>query len=208
MHILAHEAAHVHDLAYQDRAFPGVLLKRKVAYREGLLLQMASACWEEYVASRLSASFAADERLDHFESTFCAALQGVRERTNGHIRRYRLHADLTQLMAQVEREYGGVLKYGSYLLGHVAGLGRSFPDTAPTAYALVQSTPHFKPMFEKLSACLESMHANYGNWPGLEVYAPLQAIVHELLKAAGVDIQDHPEGAYIAVPFTPETMPV
>jgi len=46
--LLAHEAGHVHDLLIQDCAFPGVLLRPSTGYREGILLQIAQASWDEY----------------------------------------------------------------------------------------------------------------------------------------------------------------
>lgn len=45
--------AHVHDLAYQDRAYPGVLLQQRLAFRDYVLLEVAQTCWEEYVADLL-----------------------------------------------------------------------------------------------------------------------------------------------------------
>lgn len=137
--VLAHEAAHVHDLEMQDVAFPGVLLLKQVAYREGVLLGLATLCWEEYIASRLSASFQHSQQLEWFETTLCAALQDVRERGNKHIREYRLHSDIGKLMEQIQVEYGAVLKYSAYLLGHVAGADLSFASAAPKAASLIES---------------------------------------------------------------------
>jgi hypothetical protein len=105
--LLAHEAAHVHDLLIQDRAFPGVLLRRSTGYREGVLLQIAQASWDEYAACRLSAEFEHKDQLTWFEDTFCSFAEAARARANEHIRQYRRHSDLTRLVPQVVTEYGG-----------------------------------------------------------------------------------------------------
>jgi hypothetical protein len=208
VYVICHEAAHIHDLAYRDRAFPGVILQQKNDFRDGVLLQIATICWEEYVASRLSAPYASAEQLGYFESTFCSALEGVRERGNHHIRKYRWHADVMQLAAQMVSEYGALLKYAAYLDGHTAGLNGDFAQAAPKASELTRTERWFMPTAEALHSCLALMWASYGRWSGLEVYDPLKEVAHGLLKAGGVDIQQRPQGAYISVPFTPDTMPL
>src|ERR1035437_5515323 len=206
--ILAHEAAHVHDLLMQDRAFPGVILQRQITYRENVLLGIASRCWEEYAASRLSARFEHPKQLEGLESLLCGVLENVRTRGNQHIRDYRLHHDLMKLMEQIVGGYGRLMKYTSYLLGHIGGSQHSFAEASPKASQMIEAREYFAPTFTKLSACLENMWSSYGHWTGLEVFDPLKEIAHSFLKTGGVDIQDREGGAaYIHVPFTPETMP-
>jgi hypothetical protein len=208
--ILAHEAAHVHDLEMQDVAFPGVLLQKQVAYRDGVLLGLATLCWEEYIASRLSASFQHSQQLEWFETTLCAALQDVRERGNNHIREYRLHSDIGKLMERLQVEYGTVLKYSAYLLGHIAGADLSFASDAPKAASLIESKTFFASTFKEMSGTLETMWATYGHWTeGIEIFAPLKRLIYEFLKIVGVDMQEREGGkCYIDVPFTLETMPL
>jgi hypothetical protein len=50
IYILAHECGHVHDLAMQTTAFPDAMLKMRLPYRDGILLGIAMACWDEYIA--------------------------------------------------------------------------------------------------------------------------------------------------------------
>ncbi len=204
--LLAHEAAHVHDLLMQDRAFPNVLLQYRCGYREGKLLEIAHSCWDEYAASRLSAKFEYENQLKWFEDTFCSCAEEVRERSNKHIQQYRWHGDLNKLVPQVVAEYGAVFKYAGYLLGHLDGLGLSIEKDAPKANELVNRKKYFTPIFEELVACLKSMWVTYGNWSGLQVFEPLKDVADKLLRAGGIEIEERAEGPYVNVPFGRETM--
>ncbi len=204
--ILAHEAAHVHDLLMQDRAYPGVLLRRATGYREGILLQIAQACWDEYAACRLAARFEYEKQLGWFEDTFCSFTEDVRERSNANIREYRQHADLSKLVPQIVGEYGVVLKYAAYLLGQLDGLGLSFSTDAPKAFELVNRMKYFTAIFEELVACLKAMWATYGKWTGLQVFEPLKDVADKLLRVGGIEIEERAQGPYVNVPFSLETM--
>ncbi len=208
LHILAHEAVHVHDLLYQDRAYPGVFGQPIRDMRDSVLFEIARICWEEYIASLKSASYAPMNQTANFEETFCSALRGVRERGNTSIRQFRYHGDVTRLIRELSRDYGNALRYGAYLLGHVEGLGKTLEEAAPRATATVRSLSWFSALFERFSANLKTMYEAYGRWSGLKVFEPLQGTVHDVLKAAGVEFQPRPSGQYyLNVPFTPETTP-
>ena len=52
------------------------------------------------------------------------------------------------------------------------------------------------------------MYASYGAWEAMVVYEPLKQLAYELLRDRGIEIQVRPNGgAYINVPFRPETLP-
>jgi hypothetical protein len=93
IYVLAHECGHVHDLEMQTAAFPDSMLKLKLPYRDGVLLGIAMACWDEYIACLLSASFATGSTLLAYEETFCKALGGAKGRADAGIRQYRMHKD-------------------------------------------------------------------------------------------------------------------
>jgi hypothetical protein len=208
VYTLAHEASHVHDLARQDRAYPGVFGQPIRDNRNAVLFSIAQSSWEEYIASLLSASWASPNQTEYFESTFCKVLTGIRERSNAHIRDFRTHTDVNKLIRELVDEYGDALKYGAYLLGHLEGLGEMLPKAAPKADTILQELSWFSPLFEKFSANLRILYEAYGGWSGLEVFDPLKNTIQEVFKAAGIEFQPRPSGVYyLNVPFTPETMP-
>jgi hypothetical protein len=200
--LLAHEAAHVHDLHMQERAFPGVLLRPRAGYREHILLQIAHACWDEYAACRLSARFQHPEQLDWYQDTFCSFADGARDRADRQIHRYRRHGNVAQLVQEVLTEYGGLFKYAAYLLGHLDGLQLSLDGNAPKAAELINRRKNLGRNFNKLSTCLKSMWATYESWPGFQVFDSLCEFADDVLRQGGIEIEDRAEGAYVNVPFT------
>jgi hypothetical protein len=209
IHSLAHEAAHVHDLVQQDRAFPGFYGTVITDYREATLLNMAHGWWEEYIASRLSAGFGdIPERMSYFETTFCSALESARKRGNAAIIAYRTHKGVEQLVSELVAIYGKALEYGAYLLGHSDGLGLTIEEAASKAHTLVQETGYFQPIFERFTAEVRKMHEKYGHWRSLKVYDGLKEVAEALLNAAGIAFRKLPNGKYwVSVPCTAETIP-
>ncbi len=204
LHVLAHEAAHVHDLAMQDRAFPGLYGSEIADYREGILFGVALQCWDEYIACRLSAEFGnTQDRITHFEDPFCAALETARGRGDSAIIAYRTHAMVETLVSEFQAIYGRVLIYGAYLLGHLDGLEKSMNEAAPKAHNLIQQTNYFRPIFQRFESALQTMKSTYGKWSSLDVFDALKAVVEELLNTAGIRFVKLPSGSYwINVPLT------
>jgi hypothetical protein len=105
-------------------------------------------------------------------------------------------------------EYGSLMVYAAYLLGHVDGTEGTVEEVAPKAVTSIEGHPYFKPFFGRLHEELRAMHSSYGRWQGLEVFEPLKNIAYDLLKACGMDVQTKPDGTgHVVLPFTPETTP-
>jgi hypothetical protein len=208
IYTIAHESAHVHDLDVRSSSIPDAILKTQLGFKDGILFYIASGCWEEYIACRLSAFVSKEQTLRSLEDTFCSALQAARGRANAAIRQYRMHHDVRRATEEVGEEYKRVLVYASYLLGHVDGSDRAIQEAAPKATAAVAGEEYFKPFFSKLHEALKALHSTYGKWSGFEVYETLKQLADELLKIGGIDLQTRPDGsAHVSIPFTRETMP-
>jgi|SRR5689334_7754073 len=189
-----------------DKAFPGFVMRTRLPRRKAVLFQMAQACWSEYVACRLSATWAPDEQTCWFENTFCTSLEGVRARGNAAIRNYRTERDIGKLLNCITGEYGTAMKYASYLFGHVAGLEQDLNDAAPRALESIKSND-LTDMFSRLKNCLDELWKNYDTWASPEVFAPLELLSEEMLNIAGLCLETRPEGLYVDVPFTADTLP-
>ena len=208
LYTLAHESAHVHDLEMQASCFPGTILRERLSFRDGILYAIASGCWEEYIACRLSAFMGKQVTLRGFEDTFCNALERAKSRADGAIRQYRMHADVRRVTLEVAEEYESVMVYASYLLGHIDGIEKAVEELSPQVTRTIEMHAYFMPFFAKLHAELRAMHDFYGHWQGLEVFEPLKQLACDLLKIGGIEIQPRPDGtAHVAIPYTPETMP-
>lgn len=207
IHTVAHECGHVHDFSVQIKAFPNEKLKMKPLDKDSFLSYVAGGCWEEYIASRLSAFVAVESETQELEETFCKALERTKTRGDAAIRQYQMHHDIPRVLHEVTHEYKRLLVYGSYLIGHIDGLGGGIQELGPQAYERTQQIGYFKPFFEKLVAHLRDLHSTYGQWKTIEVFEPLKLLVHELLKTGGMDIQQRSEGLYLEIPFSPERVP-
>jgi hypothetical protein len=208
VHTLAHECGHVHDLGVQVKCFPDTILKPHTSYKDGVLFGIAYGCWQEYIASRLSAFMGKDFTTSDFEETFCGALEGAKERADAAIRQYRMHGDVNRIVQEVTTEYKRPLIHASYLLGHVDGLGGTIQALAPKASDAAERSSYFNTVFIELAEELRSLYSTYGKWQTLEVYEPLKLLAHDLLKTGGIDIQQMPDGtAHVDIPRQTETLP-
>jgi hypothetical protein len=208
IYTLAHECGHVHDLDIRATCMPDIILKRRLSFRDGILLGIASGCWDEYMACRLSAFIAKESALRPLEDTFCTALERAKDRANAAIRQYRMHADVSRVTKEVAEIYKRVMVYAAYMLGHIDGTEGDVAVLAPKALDALERQPYFKPFFSRLHDELRAMHSIYGEWKGLDVYEPLKQLADDLLKLGGIDIQPRAdETVYVAIPFSAETIP-
>jgi hypothetical protein len=192
-YILAHECGHVHDLAMQDRAFPDVILQSHLSQKEGILQGIAGACWSEYAACRLSARWAAAGQTVLLESTFCSHLEGLRARGKTALLEYQTDKNVGKLLDYIRGQYGNAMKYASYLLGHLDGLGQQLDESAPKAADIIKRKLFFKSVFGRLESCLHSLWESYGEWAGFHVFGLLQDVSEEMLKVAGLRLETMPD---------------
>jgi hypothetical protein len=206
IYLLAHEAAHVHDLAMRNRAFPGVLLNQQLSGEDGYLFQAADACWDEYAACRLSARIY-PEQVKHFETVFCDALAVARERANRHVAGYWQDRDHGKAFSGVFSEYGNLMKFTSYLIGHIDGTASSLAEVAPRAHEMTQSSSYFAPFLSELVHCLDTMWKTRESWTGIDVYDPVKMLVRKLVRNGGVEMSTVPQGLYVRVLCGPGMLP-
>lgn len=206
LHMLAHECAHVEVNHRFDAAFPGVLLQK--AYdnaHDAFRWQTILACWDEYAATLISAHYGQDPS-EGYEETFILALTSTRKKANELITAYRLHGDVNQIMAEVYRAYGTLMKFAGYHLGNMAGQGLSVKDFPKTITAL--DGHWFAPYFERLQTLLNRVADDYGNWSDQSQFEAIGELVDEIVVEGGVIVSHLSDGSlYVDIPFTPETMP-
>jgi len=201
--ILAHECAHIHDLAEKQKAFPNELLQHecfeKYGTRDFQIQQIAFACWGEYAACRLSADWAPENEISILQDNLHSVLDGIDERIKQHHREYTEQGDLLRLFNSIFLEVGNLAKYTSYLLGHLDGIEQDYETAVPATFALVQATPFFVPLFDELKSTLQTMWNSYEEWSSYEIFGPLEQFAENILMAGGVLPEDVPEGLYVHV---------
>lgn len=203
---LAHECAHVEITHRFDTAFPGILLRKRYENaHESFRWQIIHACWEEYAATWISASFGQDPS-EGYEETFILALTETRMKANKLITAYRLHGNVNQVMAEVYGAYGDLMKFSSYHLGNMAGRGLSVTDFPKTTAALRDHW--FAPHFDRLSAILGRIADEYGKWSDQGQFEAIGDLADEIVAEGGMTISRFDNGSlYVDIPFSPETIP-
>jgi len=169
LYLLAHECGHVEVFKLNDLAMPDILLKKSFGtIDETVRWQTIMPCWDEYAASRLSASFGI--QWPYYEETFVKSLQQTWGRANDFIRAYRLHGNLEQVIGEVTNAYGNLIKYASYLLGDLHGHGL---DTSVLKAAQPElADDWFGPYFERLEKAMADAWEHRGG-PGFRERAEL-----------------------------------
>lgn len=207
LHTLAHECAHVEVTARFNAAFPNVLLQSKTPNlhahcRSDIIL----ACWDEYAVTKMCAGFG-QRPTDGYEETFIRALAETRPRVNTFIKAYRLHGNLEQIIGEVYGALGNLMKFASYHLGNIEGLGLTLDDLPKTRTAL--DGHWFASYFQKLSETCATIDASYGKWTDRSTFEALGDLADEVAEDCGLYVSDHTDDGRFSVdiPFTPDTMP-
>lgn len=193
LYVLAHECAHVEVTARFDSAFPGELLRRKFSRLEQKLQwDVILPAWEEYAACRKSFGIGADQ-TESYEQILLGYLEKTPAENNAAISAYRKDLNGDQLLVEVYRVHGDLLKVASYYLGHLAGGGESWEDRAPTNQVLTGSW--FHPFLKRLDECLTSIWVRYGEWADQSGFEEIGDIADDMTEQAGVYWMPMPDGS-------------
>jgi hypothetical protein len=174
---LAHECGHAHDRRAFDLAILGLLL---TPYNFGDELaktrfELGDGCWSEYAASRLSAEYLPGQ-VDPYEQLFMNTLEGLDKRTSAVISKFASDNDRVGCFKSLAMEYERILKYASYLLGHLNGLGREL-DLAPKFKEFLESKHWLAEYVIELDDTLDEIWAKYGEWTGFEDFTGLGSLI-------------------------------
>lgn len=206
VHSLIREAAHAHDLDEQIKAFPRRWWELNGTFRDIVLFRMASRCWAEYIAHRLSTFAGTEHTVRDLELCLRQTLQSVRREVNESIRAFRLHRDGVRVTTEVTADLHKLLGAAARLFGHMDGLEASFKRCTPQILELIKES-RFQGFIHRLGGELRALHSRYGSWSGCEIFGGLKSVCDDLLEECGVTIRLGSEGYFIHIPATPETSP-
>lgn len=199
VHVIAHECAHVEITQKFDEAFPHVLLRQRYGdAREAFRWQVILACWDEYAATRMSATFGEDP-TDGYEETFLKHLAETRNKTHAFIHAYRLHGNLDQVYAEVYGAIGDLMKFAAYTLGNADGRRAELTARANLTAGL---TGHwFEPFFKRLHEACRAIGDDYGRWADMTAFQAIGNIADEAVALCGIRHRYLPGGhLYLDIP--------
>lgn len=203
---VAHECAHVELNHLYDLAFPDTLLRMKVNALDSFRTDCMLACWNEFGACWRSASFGPCSELA-YEPAFLSALEGTRPAANSAIMEYRTHADIRVVISEVCGLYGSLLKYASYHLGNLHGLGIDWRTVSTTTAPLLDHW--FLPFFERLDKACKEIASDLGRWANSRSFDELRDLAEDLVANGGMYFGRHEDDRIsVDIPMTIDTMPV
>lgn len=205
IHVLAHECGHVEVTKQFDQCFPKVILQRQLPLLDSLRWDTIFAVWDEYAVTWIVATFGADQTAG-YNQTLLTDLQTLDDRNNELIRAYRIHGNVDQILSEVYRNCGNLLKFGGYCIGNLRGRETHWREHDDLASVIVGHW--FEPFFESLSEACSGLADKYGEWTDMDAFLSISSILDELVCRAGLNVTAQPDGgAYVDIPFTIQTMP-
>jgi len=197
LYLIAHECGHVEDRMLFERRFPGVLLRARIpAGLDGFLFPTAESLWSEYAACISSAQFSR-RHIELYIDGVLRSAETVRDDVAKMVARYRIHADLNQLLDEAGPRICEPLCLSAYLLGHLDGLDEGW-DQAATAKDALERAGYW-PIVERTGEDLRSILQAYETWESLTIFDPLKARVLEAFALNGLHLSALPEGFYVDV---------
>jgi hypothetical protein len=191
VHMLAHEMAHVEVTAAFDKAFPGVLLRQRANFREGLRGSASMSCWDEYAVTRQVALIARDP-LPDYTQTLLEVLEPTEQLCRDMVARYFRDGDLNTLVDDMYYRNGSLLKYAAYFAGTMVGQGKTLRDV-PTAWAVMEGS-WFLPFFERLVEAMAEVHGRLGLWEDMAEFDVVADIVEDMIAEFGVALTPWEDG--------------
>ena len=184
---LAHECGHVHDRRAIDLAIPNFLLTQydfgdeltKARY------ELGDGCWSEYAASRLSATFFVGQ-VAYYEETFVTTLEGLEQRTAAIMATFKADNEGVNCFSNLAIEYERMLRFASYLVGHIDGLDGDI-SLAPRFKEFLDSKHWLAGYIFELNEVFAELWGNYGNWSSPNDFNGLGTLVLLLVGRHGVE---------------------
>jgi hypothetical protein len=204
-HIVRHELCHVSDFMFKQ----ALIAKRPdicvYSGYEALIAPMAEALWDEFYANKYSSGPWSDPRtfLDLIRDT----LPAIRQEIVNAILKYRTSRDLEGLLSFAKAKVKFVAQCFGYAAGSLAARGVTLADAAPAEHTMLVQFGLIDAWHQCFDA-LEHLDDLRPEWESvLEIRKLFPACV-ALLAGFNFRYRPHGDGAYVEIPFTPETSPI
>lgn len=206
--LVAHELGHVAEFSWRMKAMPELILKPYPfdCFITSRLYDAAIVIWEEYAACRLASLFHDDENnlLVDYGETFNQCIENTLEKIYQQIKEYRLHADIEKLFLETGMTILEPLKVAGYLLGHLDGTSKEI-EVSKLCPNYTNSI--YKDILPKMQDELKILWDTKDSWSGIQIFDKLHLILIEQFSIVGIHMTKTPDGYYLDVPFTPQTLP-
>jgi hypothetical protein len=177
---LHHELSHVHDWSVKTRNIGLEPYSRPPSF----FFPMADLIWSEYFADRRSFPSMPGGKSVHTE-VLVENLVKVAGTAKVALARARAQDAPTPLLNEVVPEVAFLLTLVAYVLGALAGAGRTVGEEYPSVAAAITGSC-LEQAWPVLAAHLDTMAATHGKWSGVEVYRPLEDVAQSVFARLGM----------------------
>lgn len=184
-YLIIHELAHCAEHSELIAGFPSphrTLLPLEI---DRTYYEMVKRCWAEYFACRMSA-FAWSGALPQYDDTFGTAIATIPAGVMHDKLMYRMHGNLQSFFLKASGDYDRLMKYASYVFGHLDGSGEPVSSAPQMAAAL---NGEYGEALRRLWEALNSMWDKRGAWnDDASVFQPLFVAAAVFLDRAGLTL--------------------
>jgi hypothetical protein len=175
-----HELSHVHDWTVKTRNIGPEPYARSPSY----FFPQAETIWSEYFADRRSFPSMPGGKSVHTD-VLVANLAQVASTAKSALIRARVQDSPSPLLNEVVPEVSFLLTLAAYVLGALAGAGRTVGEEYPSVAAAITGSC-LEQAWPVLAAHLDTMAASHGKWTGVAVYRPLEDAVQSVFARLGM----------------------
>lgn len=180
---LLHECSHVEISNNFNKRFPNVLLKEnhKNAMQHNHAL-INWVCWDEYVACKKSACADIDnDAILGYENILVECIKSVKLNIQSVLLNYKANNNKDELFSQFYTEYGNLLKYSSYCLGHIDCQEQDLSALKMLNHILKENE-WFSIYLKKLHDVLRELFENNNKWSDRTHFQKISEIVEEMIS--------------------------
>jgi hypothetical protein len=176
-----HELAHVEITNVLDKCFPNIL-REKIYYPKKINQSLINmVCLEEYLACRISGGLDKDNTIrEMYEEILINCISKIELNIKNAIIQYEQDKKGDKLFSLMYTEYGNLLKYSSYYLGHIESQNFNWEDST-SLLETIQNENWFKYYFLKLKEVLNKLWLNYNKWSYKAEFDVISKIAEEMI---------------------------
>jgi hypothetical protein len=186
-YVVVHELAHAHDLTVKSASIEAILVKTpRDLFTPPVFWQIAEIVWNEYAASRLSATENPDMQQT-MDQMLVMALRQIKPGTKRIIQTCQQAGRSATAFELATPLVSNVLKHTSHVIGHEEGNRRPNRTLEPALGQSLQAA-QWESGFSEQRSILNEMWASYGNWKDISVFAPLLSFIKRSYRVCAVEV--------------------
>jgi len=183
MYTFTHELAHVEITNGLDKCFPNTILREKLYDSKKINQSLINmVCLEEYCACRISGGLDKNNIIrEMYEETLINHLSKFELHIENAIQQYKKDNMGDKLYSLMYTEYGNLLKYASYYLGHIENQEFNWESSLRLA-SILNNNKWFRDYFLELKEVLNQLWSKYNKWTNKIEFDAISNIAEKMIN--------------------------